>query len=161
MAIGNLGREIWQDRDIYSNLTQCAILCAQINSLQARFPDIKLEFPDPTPSTLSGNAHTFDGYNGYVLLPCREVHPTPLGEDELEALTSYWRLQGWPMRDSWQNAVCRWAKLQLPNGQKARSVWFKSSVTTSVQRASCVEVSNSFDPFAISMFRFMADRARK
>ena len=161
MAIGNLGREIRQDRDIYSNLTQRAILRAQINSLQARFPDIELEFPDPTPSTLSGNAHTFDGYDGYVLLPRREVHPTPLGEDELEALTSYWRLQGWPMRDSWQNAVCRWAKLQLPNGQKARSVWFESSVTTSVRRASCVEVSNSFVPFAISMFRFMADRARK
>ena len=63
------------------------------------------------------------------------------------------------MRDSWQHAVCQWAKLQLPNGQKVRSVWFESSVTTSVQHGSCVEVSDSLDPFAISMFRFMADQA--
>jgi hypothetical protein len=48
------------------------------------------------------------------------------------------------MRDSWPNAVCRWAKLRLPNGQKARSIWFESTITTSVRRASCVEVSIAF-----------------
>ena len=143
-AIGNLGREIRQDRDIYTNLTQRAVLRAQLNSVRARFPQVQLEFGDPLSLFVSGNARTFDGYDGYVLLPRREVHPTLLEEDELEALTDYWRLQGWPMQDSWPNAVCRWAKLQLPNGQKARSIWFESTVTTSVRQASCVEVGIVF-----------------
>ena len=34
-AIGNLGREIHQDRDLFANLTQRAIMRAQINSLNA------------------------------------------------------------------------------------------------------------------------------
>ena len=149
-AIGNLGREIRQDRDIYTNLTQRAVLRTQLNSVRARFPQVQLEFGDLPSSSVSGNAHTFDGYDGYVLLPRHEVHPTPLDEAEIEALTNYWRLQGWPTQDTWPNAVCRWAKLRLPNGQKARSYWFESSVTTSVRRASCVEVRMVFTPFIAS-----------
>ena len=42
---------------------------------------------------------------------------------------------------AWPNEVCRWAKLQLPSGQKARSVWYESSVNTKLHQASCVEVS--------------------
>ena len=139
-AIGNLGREIRQDRNIYANLTQRAILRAQVNALRARFPEIQLEYDDTT-SSLSGNTRVFDGYDGYVMLPRREVHPTPLSGDELATLKTYWRVQGWPPRESWQNAVCCWAKLRLPNGQQARSVWNESSLTASVRRASCVEVS--------------------
>jgi hypothetical protein len=95
-TIGNFGQEIWQDQDIYANLTQCVILHAQVNSVCARFPQIQLEFQDPLSSSISGNAHTFDGYNGYVLLPCCEVHLTPMDKDELNVLTDYWQLQGWP-----------------------------------------------------------------
>ena len=111
MAIGNLGREIQQDRDIYTNLTQRAVLRAQINSVRARFPQVQLKFGDPLSSSCSGNSRIFSGYDGYVLLPRREVHPTPLEDAKIEALTNYWQQQGWPMRDSWPNAVCRWAKL--------------------------------------------------
>lgn len=80
------------------------------------------------------------------MLPCCEVHPNLLDDNELAALMLYWRMQGWPTWDSWQNAVCRWAKLQLSNGhgQRAQSIWFELSLTTSVRHASCVdEVSNS------------------
>ena len=132
------------------NLTQRAVLRAQLSSVRVRFPQVQLEFGDSQSSSESGNTRTFDGYEGYVLLPRREVHPTPLDEAELEALTNYWRLQGWPNQDSWPNAVCRWAKLQLPNGQKAHSLWFESTVMTSVRRASCVEVHMVFTPFISS-----------
>ena len=77
------------------------------------------------------------------MLPYCEVHPNPLDNNELSALLLYWRMQGWPTWDSWQNAVCRLAKLQLPNGQRVRLTWFELSLTTSVCHASCVEVSNS------------------
>src|SRR6201996_7798528 len=68
-AIGNLGREIRQDRDIYTNLTQRAVLRAQLNSVRARFPQIQLEFSDPPSLSGSSNARMFSGYDGYILLP--------------------------------------------------------------------------------------------
>ena len=43
-AIGNLGHEICQDRDLYANLTRRAVLRAQVNSLQARFLGVKLDY---------------------------------------------------------------------------------------------------------------------
>ena len=105
-AIGNLSREIRQDRDIYTNLTQRAVLRTQLSSVRAHFPQVQLEFRDPLTSSVSGNARTFVGYEGYVLHPRHEVHPTLLKEDEINAPTNYWQLQGWPTRDSWPNTVC-------------------------------------------------------
>ncbi|KAF8268127.1 hypothetical protein EI94DRAFT_1439768, partial [Lactarius quietus] len=33
----------------------------------------------------------------------------------------------------------RWAKLRIPNGQTARSVWYESGIKMRVRRASCIE----------------------
>lgn len=76
--IGNLGREIQQDRDMFANLAQHVVLCAQTNSLQARFPDIQLEFGETDTPPLSARAHTFDGYNGYAFHPRCEERPPQL-----------------------------------------------------------------------------------
>jgi hypothetical protein len=135
-AIGNLGQEICQDRNMFVNLTQRAVIRAQINSLCACFPQIRFELDDE--SSRSHNMCKFDG--GFVFLPRCEDFPSPLTEDELLVFKRYWRAQGWPNIDTWPNAVCRWAKLQLPDGQKARSVWYESNVHTKLRRTSCVEV---------------------
>ncbi|KAH8987487.1 hypothetical protein EDB86DRAFT_2808878 [Lactarius hatsudake] len=139
-AIGNLGREIRQDRDLFANLTQRAIIRAQVNSLQARYPRIKIEVYSRGGSSLPNNAYVFEEAPGYALLPRHEECPAPLSDEELEALMIYWRSQDWPIQRSWPNAVCRWAKLCLPNGQRARSVWFESKVSGPLRRTSCVEV---------------------
>jgi hypothetical protein len=139
-TIGNLGREICQDQDLYANLTQHAILWAQTNSLHARFPGVKLEF-GVCGAAASNQMCKFDNAPGYVFHPCREKVPSPVGEDELEALMVYWRAQNWPNGEQWHNALCRWAKLRLPNGQMARSVWYESSVSMKLCHTSCVEVS--------------------
>src|SRR6266702_6454966 len=99
-AIGNLGCEIRQDRDLYANLTQWAILRAQVNSLQARFPRIRLEIRGRHGMSLPRGACKFEGCKGYTLLHRCEEYPTPLSEDELVALMSYWNRQGWPNQDS-------------------------------------------------------------
>jgi hypothetical protein len=52
-AIGNLGQEIQQDHDMFTNLAQRMVLHAQTNSLQARFLDIQLEFGDNNTPRLS------------------------------------------------------------------------------------------------------------
>jgi hypothetical protein len=142
-AIGNLGREIRQDRDLYANLTQRAILRAQINSLQARFPGIQLELRGRRGTSLPRGAREFEGCRGYALFPRCEEYPTLLSEEELAALMSYWRRQEWPNQDVWSKTICRWAKLRLPNGQMARSVWQESRIQSNVRRASCVEVRNT------------------
>jgi hypothetical protein len=78
--------------------------------------------------------------DGYVFLPRCEEFPSPLTIEELVVLKAYWMAQHWPNIDSWPNAVCRWAKLRLPNGQKARSVWHESNVAMKPCCASCVDV---------------------
>ncbi|KAH9159369.1 hypothetical protein EDB89DRAFT_1887518 [Lactarius sanguifluus] len=136
-AIGNLGREIRQDRDLFANLTQRAVIRAQVNSLCARFPRIKFEVGSVKKSSHSVRTREFEG--GYIFLPRCEEFPSPLTEDEHATFKIYWREQGWPNVDSWPNAVCRWAKLRLPNGQMARSVWLESNVTTKLRRTSCIK----------------------
>ena len=136
-AIGNLGREIRQDRDLYANLTQRAVIRAQVNSLCARFPQVKFERVRGL--IQSSNTRKFDG--GYIFLPRCEALPSPLSEDELTALMTFWRGKDWPNANAWPNVVCRWAKVHLPNGQNARSAWYESSVNTNLRQASCVEVS--------------------
>lgn len=89
----------------------------------------------------SQSAQKCEFENGFIFLPrCEEV-PLPLSEDELITFKTYWQTQSWPNMEAWANAVCRWAKLQLPNGQKAHSVWYESRVNTKLRRASCIEVS--------------------
>jgi hypothetical protein len=145
-AIGNLGQEICQDRDIYANLTQRAILHAQVNSFRARFPRIQVEVHRGASSC----AREFEDCPGYALLPHHENHPTPLLEDELDTFLAYWCEQGWPIQEAWTNRVCRWAKLQLPNGQKACSTWHESNIVMKFRCRSCVEV-NFRDMFLVSI----------
>jgi hypothetical protein len=64
--------------------------------------------------------------DGYVLL--RACQPTAINILEPEATTimKLWDAKGWPNRDHWPRAVRRWARLQLPNRQIARSYWMES-----------------------------------
>ncbi|KAH9048851.1 hypothetical protein EDB84DRAFT_1261692, partial [Lactarius hengduanensis] len=136
-AIGNLGREIRLDRDMFANLTQRAVLRAQINSLQARFPEIKFEVGQDTVTSLSNGAREFEGYIGNF--------PRLLKMMTAEALKAYWHAQNWPNADAWPDAVCRWGKLQLPNGQKARSVWQEANVLTKPRRSRLIQVNYNED----------------
>ena len=135
---------------MFANLAQCAVLRAQTNSLQAHFLDIWLEFGESDTPLLSARVRTFEGYDGYAFHPrCKEC-PSPVSEDERVALLLYWRSQGWSNTDTWPHAVCRWAKLQLPNGQLTRSVWHKKNVMSKLCRALCVEVSDTI--FCVTIY---------
>ena len=69
--------------------------------------------------SLPKNALEFEESPGYVFLPRHEECPSPLNNNEAEALRAYWHQQGWPNIDSWTDSVCHWAKLHLPNRQRA------------------------------------------
>ena len=138
---GNLGQEIQQDHDLYTNLTQQAIIHAQLDMLQAHYPKIKIEVNSRSTSSLPINACIFESALGYGFIPCCEEYPAPLLDDEHSALLSHWQHMGWPNQHSWPNTVCCWAKLALPNGQCVQSVWFKSTSTLKPCQTSFVEVT--------------------
>ena len=136
MAIGNLGREICQDKDFFWNLEECGLLRAQINSLMVMYP--KLEINQGV-QRLSVYAHAFP--DGYAFLPWCDNTARAMADLEYGALMIYWQQAGWPNWLSWPNSIVCWGCLVLPNGQRAQSIWCESSNRSAVCRTSCVEVS--------------------
>ena len=123
-AIGNLGKEIHQDKDPYRNLKECGVICAQINSLMAMYPKLDINYGT---CNLPIHAHGFP--DGYAFLPQRhDSTPKPMAQLEYNALVEYWEQEGWSNQSYWPNTIVCWAQLQLPNGQQAHSIWSKSNL---------------------------------
>ena len=137
-AIGNLGAEIRQDRNPYANLAQQGILCAQLNSLLAMFPQLNLS----RNSNDSFPHGAKDLGDGYALLRACQRSAKSVEEAEANAITRYWHQNGWPNIDHWPQEVKRWARLRLPNGQTVRCTWYKSdaSLTHGLHKMTCVRV---------------------
>jgi hypothetical protein len=124
-AIGSLGEEIRLDHDPYANIAQRGVLHAQLNSILAMFPHLDLVNVDGD-SLLCG---AIDLGNGYVLLHMCQSTAMPVTDAEESAILRYWEARGWPNQDGWPRVVKRWSRLQLPNGQRARSRWYESHST--------------------------------
>jgi hypothetical protein len=138
-AIGNLGAEIRQDRDPYANIAQRGILRAQLNSILAMFPRLKLQ-KDSMGSFPRGAK---DLGQGYALLRMCQKTAKPVDDAEAHAILRYWEEHGWPNLDDWPCDVKRWARLRLPNGQTARSKWYESQSSRGLRKTTCVKVCNS------------------
>ena len=96
--------------------------------MHACHPNVQIDFCGSSDDSLPTNALVFEESPGYIFLPQREEHPSPLANDEAEALRSYWGEQEWPGLENWNDSVCRWAKLPATNRQKAQSVWFEVGI---------------------------------
>jgi hypothetical protein len=122
-TIGNLVEEIQQPSNPYANLGQCAIRRAQINALKSIIPSLD------TSDTKCLPHFAKDLGSGYALLKC---------QDRTSCTTTVH--EGWAIQDYIERAcsdspilqqfshdgtirVCWWARLQLLNGQIARSLW--------------------------------------
>ena len=135
-AIGNLGREIRQDKDFFRNIEECGVLRAQINSVMAMYPELEVNHGV---QRLSIYAHAF--LDGYAFLPRCDNTARAMADLEYSALMVYWQKAEWPNRLSWPNRIVRWGCLALPNGQRAQSIWCELSNRSAVRWTSCVEVS--------------------
>ena len=80
-AIGNLGKEIRQDKDPYRNLEERGVLRAQINSLMAMYPELDINYGA---HGLSIHARAFP--DGYAFLPRRDRIARPMVQPEYDAL---------------------------------------------------------------------------
>ncbi|KAF8962355.1 hypothetical protein BDZ97DRAFT_1662990 [Flammula alnicola] len=104
-AIGELGKGIRQPSNPFGNLAQLALRRAQINAVKAICPELDEDLVQHLPQ------YSCDLGQGYVLLRPRERIAQEFSDTELDAIRS----------------VCekekrqKWGRLQLPNGQIARS----------------------------------------
>jgi len=114
-TIGNLGEEIKQHSNPFSNLSQRGIRCAWVNALKALIPD--LDTSDIDNGQLPCSLRDLGG--GFVLLHARESTAHPLHVCEADALCNYFGVESLgpevPVR--W------WAKLRIPTGQNCYSTW--------------------------------------
>ncbi|TFK58392.1 hypothetical protein BDN72DRAFT_782146 [Pluteus cervinus] len=115
--IGNLGKEVRQPGNPFSNISERGVLRTQMNVVHAMFPDLELIEPQKPPKN-----SLYVG-EGYRLLRAKDKVIRHVTEVEGKAIMEYWNTQGWPNSEAWPRAVRRWARLQLPNGQIARSKW--------------------------------------
>ena len=122
-TIGNLTQELRQPSNPFANLSQRALLRCQINALKNIIPDFE------EPAGLPRNA--IDLGDGYILLRRRDTTTRPLLNIEEVALISYLRALPELSEIVLQSpfSVIRWARLRLPTGQIARSLWGEKSKT--------------------------------
>jgi hypothetical protein len=113
-TIGNLGEEIKQHSNPFSNLLQHGIRHAHANALMAMIPDLDVE---RTTNALPHSSRDVGG--GFVLLHPREAVPRALRDCEAAALQ-----ESFPNTQiGVQVCVHRWAKLRIPTGQNCYSMW--------------------------------------
>ena len=106
-AIGDLGKDIRQPSNPFTNLCQIALRRSQINALLGICPEL-----DPNTELMStGN----DVGNGYFLLTPRERYASSLGGN------IYW--DAVHTKFPHMAGVRKWGRLNLPNGQVARSLY--------------------------------------
>ena len=137
-TIGNLGAELRQPSNPFANLAQRGLLRSQINALKAMFPDL-----EPDKSAMPAGSLDID--DGYVLLRKRDKAAHAVRECEADSIRTYLTdALGDAAVLRWSGTVIRWARVRLPNGQVARSLWGESDRKRRPRRARNVTVNFLF-----------------
>ena len=97
-TIGNLGSEVHLHSNPYANLAKRALLRAQMNALQALYPEFDTKEANPRGS--------IELRNGYLLLRARDKKAYQISDNrELAAVQSFFTQRGMPVSDS----IFQWA----------------------------------------------------
>ena len=126
-TIGNLGEEIRQPSNPFSNFAQHGLIRSQINALKAMAPDL-----DPDQKTLPRGAKELG--DGFVLLRATDTAARPMRQVEALAFHQFLQQRGLNPGANYVPKVLRWARLSLPNGQIARSKWKEESTKYRISR---------------------------
>jgi hypothetical protein len=114
-TVGNLGREVHQPSNPFANLAQRGLLRANANALKSIIPELYRGVHIPGKAISLGN--------NFFLLRARDRHYRTLPEPENCALRTYLECCGQTISNGSDLKVRKWARLSLPNGQKARCRW--------------------------------------
>lgn len=119
-SIGNLTEEMKQHSTPYANLSMRAVERAEINALKAMLPELDDDLGKEDAIPRGGKSLG----DGYVLLRAMDTCARDLTDWEEGALRKYLNDNHLgPIPNDWKPMVVRWARLRLPNGQVARSLW--------------------------------------
>ena len=144
-TIGDLTSQIRQPSKPYANLSQRGLRAAQVNALTAMLPE-----PD-TKAQPSLPRGSIDQGSGYVLLRARDNTSRFVCPGEASAIRSFLLSMGEADTEktrNWKPSVMRWARLRLPNGQVARSLWKEQTKhITKLRTSRNVKVSNIVSGF--------------
>jgi len=113
-TIGNLGEEIKQHLNPFTNLSQRGIRRAHVNALIAIIPD--LEGNQNSGGDLPHGSKDIE--DRFVLLHARDKHPECLRECKVDALNKFLSTS-----NTGRVAVRQWARLRIPTGQVCYSAW--------------------------------------
>ncbi|KAJ8487112.1 hypothetical protein ONZ45_g14448 [Pleurotus djamor] len=107
-TIGDLGQEVKQPSNPFSNLSNRGMRRAQVNALQVMCPELASEAGPTFPERLRELG------GGYTLLRAKDKlpHRLPVGPEATAVFAALSVI-----------SITRWSRLQLPNGQIARSAW--------------------------------------
>ncbi|KAF8508135.1 hypothetical protein JB92DRAFT_2733590 [Gautieria morchelliformis] len=159
-TIGIMGQELKQPSNPYHNLSQRAVQRAQLNALFAMVPSL-------SPDNQNSNVPSMELGDRYALLRARDWRPRQL-EGVIGGLVSRYILNkeqklGNNPAPNWHVTITRWARLWLPNGQIAHSLWKEECKTIDeLQRARCVKLHlDGTDEFTEVQFYFPVRIAEK
>lgn len=142
-TIGNLGEEIRQHSNAYANLAQRGIRRSQVNALKAMVPAL-----DTSCFTLP--RCSLDIGDGYAMLTATQSSPTSVRPCEAAALHNYLSAIDPAINPADFYKVMRWARILLPNGQIARSLWKEANIPSEkIQTARNVKVSSLFTVYIL------------
>ncbi|KAM6494801.1 hypothetical protein JOM56_009424 [Amanita muscaria] len=110
-TVGNLGREVRQPSNPFSNLAERGLLRAQQNALTAILPQLDIGGHLPRGALSLG-----DGY--YLLRACERNEREPTIEAEANIIRKFFKT-----RNDTSLSIRKWARLLLPNQQVARPLW--------------------------------------
>ncbi len=115
--IGDLGSQIRQPSNPFANLAQRALRRCQVNAMKAMLPCTENQVRIPRGAV--------DLKDGYVLLCAKEQYPHLIPEVDATPIIAYLQMKGAAVDESWleKPTIAKWGRLQLPNGQIARSFW--------------------------------------
>ena len=114
-TIGNLGREVHQHSNPFANISQHSLIRTQKNALKSLIPGLN------TGKRLPYGAITLG--DGYALLRACQRKYQSIPPTEGAAILHYFSSSQHQLPPQNELAVRKWARLQLPNGQKARCTW--------------------------------------
>ncbi|KZV62094.1 hypothetical protein PENSPDRAFT_549409, partial [Peniophora sp. CONT] len=117
-SIGILGALVRQPSNPYANLSNEAVILAQLHALYARAPEL-----DPNSSSTELPHTAIKLESNYALLHTTERTPSAVTAVERTAIVRYMEGFGLGLHAMWDGKVERWARLRLPNGQVARCAW--------------------------------------
>ncbi|KAG6825417.1 hypothetical protein H0H92_003754 [Tricholoma furcatifolium] len=127
-TIGNLTEELRQHSVPYQHLSRRAVERAEINALLAMVPS--LDTHEKRENTVPHGA--IDLNDGYILLRAMDSCARSITDLEAAAFQDFLGAENVPY--SWPPRLVRWARLRLPNGQVARSLWKESQKAMSKVR---------------------------